>query len=301
MEILGLIATLIMGMVLGIVGGGGSILTVPILVYLFDVSPVLATAYSLFIVGSTSLLGGWGYHRRGEVDWSTGLTFSIPSFLGVYVTRAFVMPNVPDSIGLWDHLKVSKPILIMGVFATLMILASWSMLKKPQAAKPDSEMNTAQAKLTPPRNQFRWLLIGLEGLVVGSITGFVGAGGGFLIIPALVVLVGLSMRVAVGTSLMIIAFKSLLGFLGDVQTQAQIQWSLLIVLSGVALVGMMAGLRIAPRVPEARLKRAFGAFVLLMGAVIMADQVRQLNKASVPAHVRSEALQVAQSPLNSNR
>jgi uncharacterized membrane protein YfcA len=272
LEVLGYLATLLMGVTLGLVGGGGSILTVPILVYLFGVAPILATAYSLFIVGSTSLLGGWGYHRRGDVDWRTGFTFAAPSFVGVYLTRAYLMPKLPDPVWHSASLEISKPILIMGVFAALMLLASWSMLKAKRPAESDSVLSVS-AK--PSSRKFA--LIALEGLVVGGVTGFVGAGGGFLIIPALVVLVGLSMRIAVGTSLIIIAVKSLLGFLGDVQTQPQLEWPLLLSLSAVALVGMSVGLKLAPRVPEAKLKRAFGWLVLLMGALIMAYQLRQIS------------------------
>ncbi|HRK07457.1 MAG TPA: sulfite exporter TauE/SafE family protein [Pseudobdellovibrionaceae bacterium] len=273
MEWMGYLATLLMGITLGLVGGGGSILTVPILVYLFGIAPVLATAYSLFIVGSTSLLGGWGYHRRGDVDWRTGFTFAAPSFIGVYLTRAYLMPRVPDPIWQSASVALSKPILIMGVFAALMLLASWSMLRSPQA----STANKAPTQAPRSLHKSGFALIALEGLLVGGVTGFVGAGGGFLIIPALVILVGLPMRVAVGTSLIIIAVKSLLGFLGDVQTQANLQWGLLLSLSAVALVGMALGLKLAPRVPEAKLKRGFGWMVLLMGALIMADQLRQMS------------------------
>ena len=268
MEIVGYFATLLMGITLGLVGGGGSILTVPILVYLFGVPPVLATAYSLFIVGSTAFLGGWGYHRRGDVDWRTGLIFAVPSFLGVYLTRAYVVPRLPDPIWHSDGLELSKPVLIMGVFAALMLIASWSMLK-PTRETSSRNFQVSSARLA---------LIAVEGLLVGGVTGFVGAGGGFLIIPALVILVGLSMRVAVGTSLVIISAKSLLGFLGDVQSQSNLQWALLLSLSAVALIGMLVGLKLAPHVPEAKLKRNFGWMVLLMGSFIMFDQIRHLSR-----------------------
>lgn len=279
MEILGYLATLLMGIILGLVGGGGSILTVPILVYLFGISPVLATAYSLFIVGTTSLLGGYGYHRRGDVDWRTGFIFAAPSFVGVYLTRAQLMPRVPDSIWQSASVEISKPMLIMGVFALLMLLASWSMLKAPRGSNSNSEKLVPESPEAVPQSHAKMRLVGIafEGLLVGGVTGFVGAGGGFLIIPALVILVGLSMRVAVGTSLIIIAVKSLLGFLGDVQTQAHLDWGLLLSLSAVALVGMGLGLQLAPRVPEKKLKRGFGWMVLLMGALILVDQIRQMS------------------------
>jgi uncharacterized membrane protein YfcA len=275
MEWMGYLATLLMGITLGLVGGGGSILTVPILVYLFGIAPLLATAYSLFIVGSTSLLGGWGYHRRGDVDWRTGFTFAAPSFIGVYLTRAYVMPKVPDPVWQSASVALSKPILIMGVFAALMLLASWSMLKAPQVSSANPNTTPTHATRVLPKAGLA--LIALEGLLVGGVTGFVGAGGGFLIIPALVILVGLPMRAAVGTSLIIIAVKSLLGFLGDVQTQSNLQWGLLLSLSAVALVGMALGLRLAPQVSEVKLKRGFGWMVLLMGTLILIDQIRQMS------------------------
>lgn len=197
MEILGYIASILMGLTLGMIGGGGSILTVPILVYLFQINPVIATAYSLFIVGLTALVGGGFYLKKGEVDLKTGFV-AIPSFIGVYLTRAYVMPQLPDPVFTIASISFAKPLLIMIVFAVLMVAASLSMIKSKTS-------NVSSPKEMKALN--RLILISLEGLVVGAITGFVGAGGGFLIIPALVILVGLPMKIAVGTSLFIIACK----------------------------------------------------------------------------------------------
>ena len=268
MEFLAYAATIIMGITLGLIGGGGSILTVPILVYLFQVNAVLATAYSLFIVGTTALAGGISYYRRGEVDLRTGFIFAIPSFMGVYAVRAFVVPKLPDPIfNIFSH-DIAKSVFVMAVFAVLMLLASISMIRssfgKQKSADAQSNNMSAGKKI---------LLIGLEGLVVGGITGFVGAGGGFLIIPALVVLVGMPMKIAVGTSLFIIAAKSLIGFIGDVQHQAFIDWALIIKLSAIALVGLLIGTQLVKKIPEQSLKKAFGIFVLVMGAFILYDQV----------------------------
>ncbi len=266
MEIYGYIASIVMGLTLGMIGGGGSILTVPILVYLFSVNPVLATAYSLFIVGLTALVGGISYLRKGDVDLKTGFIFAVPSFIGVYLTRAYVIPQLPDPVFSIGTTAISKPLLIMAVFAVLMLLASVSMIRtKKQDSKP-KELSTLQ----------KTLLISAEGLVVGTITGFVGAGGGFLIIPALVVLVGMPMKIAVGTSLFIIAAKSLIGFIGDVQYQASIDWQLLFTIAGIAILGLFVGMTLTKKVSEKALKKGFGIFVLIMGSFILIDQISKI-------------------------
>jgi uncharacterized membrane protein YfcA len=266
MDILGYIASIFMGLTLGMIGGGGSILTVPILVYLFGTNPVLATAYSLFIVGLTALIGGFFYLKKGEVDLKTGFIFAVPSFIGVYLTRAFVVPNLPDPVFSLGTFVFSKPLLIMLVFALLMLAASVSMIKS-----RNSEIKKANLS-----HQIKFILIGIEGLVVGAVTGFVGAGGGFLIIPALVLLVGMPMKIAVGTSLFIIAAKSLIGFLGDLQRAPQVDWSLIFSITGIAIAGLFIGIYLSKLVSEKSLKKVFGYFVLIMGAFILLDQLSQL-------------------------
>lgn len=266
MEILGYVASIFMGISLGMIGGGGSILTVPILVYLFGTNPITATAYSLFIVGSTALVGGIFYLKKGEVDLKTGFIFAVPSFIGVYLTRAYVVPALPDPVFSLGSFVFSKPLLIMLVFAGLMVAASVSMIKT-------KKVDAARAELSPTT---KFLLIGLEGLVVGGVTGFVGAGGGFLIIPALVVLVGMPMKMAVGTSLFIIAAKSLIGFMGDLQQHAEINWPLITTITGIAVVGLFLGMYLSKKVSEKGLKKGFGYFVLIMGAFILFDQLKKL-------------------------
>lgn len=266
MALLGYFAAVLMGLSLGMIGGGGSILTVPILVYLFGVDPVMATAYSLFIVGLTALVGGFFYYKKGEVDLKTGLLFATPSFIGVYLTRAFVVPALPATLFEVEGFVISKPLLIMLVFAILMVVASLSMIRTKKTVAQKAELSTGA----------RYALIGLEGLVVGGVTGFVGAGGGFLIIPALVVLVGLPMKIAVGTSLVIIAAKSLIGFVGDLQGGAVMDWTLLVSLSVIALFGLFLGMSLSKKVSEQALKMGFGWFVLLMGSLILLDQIFRL-------------------------
>ncbi|MGB4769885.1 MAG: sulfite exporter TauE/SafE family protein [Chitinophagaceae bacterium] len=262
MEIVGYIASLIIGISLGLIGGGGSILTVPVLVYLFGVSPVLATAYSLFIVGATSLVGSFPKYKAGEINLKTALIFGIPSIAAVYATRAFIVPAIPNDIFTIGSLTVTKPLLMMILFAILMVFASVSMIRsKP---KPQVEETGEQ--------KFNYPMILLEGAVVGMLTGLVGAGGGFLIIPALVLLSKLPMKQAIGTSLLIIAAKSLIGFTGDLG-KAEMDWTLLLSVTGLAIVGIFIGNAMSKKVSPDGLKKGFGWFVLFMGIYIIIKEL----------------------------
>lgn len=263
MEALGYVACFLMGITLGLMGGGGSILTVPIMVYLFGLSPTLATGSSLFVVGLTALVGSLMYIRKGDIDFKTGFYFAVPSVIGVNISRGLILPKIPNLIFSFDSFIFSKEILIMAVFAVLMVAASYSMIKK-----------KTQPRQMDAHPRIRAALIALQGLVVGLIAGFVGAGGGFLIIPALVLLAGLSMRVAIGTSLMIIALQSLFGFAGDVSRGIKFEWSLLVSITAIAIVGIMVGSFFAHKVNEQKLKTVFGWFVLFMGTTILIEQFR---------------------------
>lgn len=266
MEIFGYIGSFAMGIVLGLMGGGGSILTVPIMVYLFGFSPTVATGNSLFVVGLTALIGSFLYVRRGDVDFKTGLLFAIPSILGVNVARGLIIPRLPEEIAHVAGLTLTKDALIMAAFAALMIGASYSMIRK-SGPREKKELNPFG----------REALIAIQGLAVGLIAGFVGAGGGFLIIPALVILAGLSMRVAVGTSLMIIALQSLLGFAGDLARGAIVDWPRLATIATFAIIGITAGSALAHKTREQQLKTAFGWFVLIMGSAILIQQLHHLT------------------------
>lgn len=304
MIVLGYFASLVMGFLLGLIGGGGSILTVPILVYLFQISPVQATGYSLFIVGLTALVGVVPYVRGGRVDFKTALLFGVPSVLGVYLARAFLLPAIPDSILQWGAWAFTKDLFLMIAFAIMMVFASISMIRDSQKAERKKDQRDAEkadpivdlkAKMkhnlksnpNPPEEFLSspeapskltirtLLLVGAEGLVVGGVTGLVGAGGGFLIIPALVFLRGLSMRLAVGTSLLIIGLKSLIGFLGDLNhgSANSLDWVFLLTITGLAIGSALIGARVAVRVNEQALKKGFGYFVLGMGSFILIQQL----------------------------
>lgn len=265
LEIFGYFASLLIGLSLGLIGGGGSILTVPVLVYLFGVDPVLATAYSLFVVGTSSLVGAWPKYKQGLVNVKTGIIFGIPSILSVYATRKFLVPMIPNEVFSIGDFIVTKAMLMMVLFAILMVAASISMIKGTCENCDKDENELAQISYNYP-------MILLEGLVVGILTGLVGAGGGFLIIPALVMLTKLPMKQAIGTSLLIIAAKSLFGFTGDLGNQT-IDWNLLLLVTGLAIVGIFIGDKVSKKINSAQLKVGFGWFVLVMGLYIFIQQL----------------------------
>ena len=266
MEILGYIASLAMGVVLGLMGGGGSILTVPIMVYLFGLTPTVATGYSLFIVGLTAAVGCAMYIRKGEINFKAGILFAAPSIIGVNVSRTFIIPILPNVIGSIAGFVVTKEILVMAIFAVLMIVASHSMIGRNKKRKPFETGAVA-----------RMILMLLQGFMVGMVAGFVGAGGGFLIIPALVLFIGLPMRIAIGTSLMIIALQSLMGFMSDLLRGVSVDWHLLVVVAVFAAVGIVIGSMLAYKVREQKLKVSFGWFVLAMGTAILIEQIHQIS------------------------
>lgn len=258
MEIAGYIASIFIGIALGLIGGGGSILTVPMLVYLFRIDAVLATAYSLFIVGATSVVGSFSYFIKGLVNVKTAVIFGIPSIVAVYFTRAYIVPAIPHEILAVGEFVITKNILLMLLFAVLMIVASYSMIKKTKHH---------QEKVAK-KQQFNYPLILIEGIVVGILTGLVGAGGGFLIIPALVILSKLPMKEAVGTSLVIIAAKSLIGFLGE-NSETPMDYLFLAKVTAFAIFGIFIGMALSKKIDGAKLKPIFGWFVLIMGIYII--------------------------------
>jgi len=260
--IIGFAAAILIGISLGLIGGGGSILTVPVLVYILGVNPVLATAYSLFVVGSTSLVGAATYMKKGLVNYKTALVFAVPSFIAVFLTRKFLVPALPDPLFTLGEAIITKNIGIMVFFALIMLAASYSMITAKKCVDCDEDEPVV----------FNFPMIALEGSVVGVITGIVGAGGGFLIIPALVLLAKLPMKMAVGTSLLIIAAKSLIGFLGDLSTQT-IDWQLLLIFTALSIVGIFIGSALSKKINEKVLKTGFGWFVLIMGIYIITKEL----------------------------
>lgn len=258
----GYAGAVIIGISLGLTGGGGSILTVPILVYLFALNPVLSTAYSLFIVGTTSLVGGVKFMKKGLVAYRAVLAYGLPSFVAVFFTRKYLVPAIPDPVLSIAAFELSKNVAIMVFFAIIMLAASFSMIRDRKEIKQND----------PEKPGFQYPALGLQGAVVGVVTGIVGAGGGFLIVPALVLLAKLPMKVAIGTSLMIIAANSLVGFLGDLTTRS-IDWPFILSFTAFSLAGIFIGSWLSTKIDGRHLKKGFGWFVLLMGIYILSKEL----------------------------
>ncbi|NQY08315.1 MAG: sulfite exporter TauE/SafE family protein [Flavobacteriales bacterium] len=260
--IAGYFLAIITGITLGITGGGGSILTVPVFAYLFSIEPITAISYSLFVVGVTSLVGAFKYMKLQLVSYRTAFVFAVPSFVTVYLTRRFLVPNIPDEILTISTWVLTKQVAILVFFGIITIVAALSMLK----TKKPFVRNKEKVSLFNP-------IIALEGVGVGFVSGLVGAGGGFFIVPALVLLVGLPMRKAIGTSLLIISVKSLVGFAGDLSTDIIMDWQLLAIYSVLAIVGIFIGTSVAKYISSTKLKKVFGWFVLIMGSAILIKEL----------------------------
>jgi hypothetical protein len=269
MMIIGYIAAVLMGMILGVIGGGGSILTVPILVYLMGIDAGVATGYSLLIVGTTAAFGAIRYFRQGLVDVKSSIIFAIPSIIAVYLSRAYLMPAIPDEI-MSSPFAISKNTAIMVLFALLMLSSAALMLRK--AYKKTVPANDLNIEISA-KKQAHFAFIVLEGAVVGVITGILGAGGGFLIIPALVLFLNMSMKTAVGSSLFIIALKSLLGFTGDLQAGIELEVPLLPLMLLATCLGMAISTKIAGKLDGNALQKFFAFFTLVIAVFIIAKEL----------------------------
>lgn len=263
MTYLGYIAAIFIGISLGLIGAGGSILTIPVLVYLIGISPVNATSYSLFIVGVSSAIGGLRYLRNNLISLRTLIVFGVPSVISIFLTRKYLLHAIPDHLFFIGTIEVTKNAALMLLLAVLMLLASFSMLRKAAPLKSNVQKNL---------EQYQYFLIFQQGIIVGALVGLVGAGGGFLIIPALVMLAKLSMKRAIGTSLAIISLNSIIGFLSDFGMH-QFDWSFLFIFSGFAIVGIIIGSYLSKYVSGVKLKPAFGWFILVMGIYIITKEL----------------------------
>lgn len=268
MEIAGFLAAALIGISLGLMGGGGSILTVPVLVYLFRMQPLYATSYSLFVVGVTSLTGAFANYVKGLVNIRIVLLFGISSFITVFITRKWLIPIIPDPIAIFGKVTLTSAALTMTLFAMLMIMAALGMLRTGQAHNHPM----------PEIHKLPFIKLTIYGVAIGLVTGLLGAGGGFLLIPVLVLMARLSMKEAVGTSLLIIAINSLVGFAGDLGHFA-IEWKRLLLITLIAVAGVFAGTMLAQKIAPQNLKKAFGWFVLVIGLVILVQQL--LNQPTV--------------------
>ncbi|WP_248722367.1 sulfite exporter TauE/SafE family protein [Seonamhaeicola sp. ML3] len=258
-QILGYLGALVVGLVLGLIGGGGSILTVPLLVYLLGYNPIIATAYSLFVVGITSLIGTFQKYKKGLLDITTGLAFSFPSFVAVYLSRRYLVPNIPDTLLTLGSLSFTKEMGIMIFFSIIMLISSISMIKnKKNGNAPDYKQ--------------AYYKTFIQGLIIGTITGIIGAGGGFLYVPALVLWAKIPMKKAVGTSLIIVTINSLIGFTGDMQT-IDIDWVFLLSFSFISILGILVGVYLSKFIDGNKLKKSFGVFTLIMAIYIVYREI----------------------------
>ncbi len=267
LEIIGYLSIFLMGLTLGLIGAGGSILTVPILVYLFALSPTLATAYSLALVGATALAGGLKHLMHGNFDREAFLVFGLPSILSVYLSRRFLLPAIPPDLGSIAGLEVTRDGLIMLVFSFLMLAAASLMIRGRRSGSKNETKENLNDSARP-----RHLIAALEGSIVGAVTGLVGAGGGFLIVPVMIWLLKLPIRIAVATSLLVIAAKSLIGFAGDLQIGQPIDWTFLLQLFALSLLGILTGSRYSQKIPTAHLQKGFGYFILIAGILILGKE-----------------------------
>ncbi|WP_297334240.1 sulfite exporter TauE/SafE family protein [Flavobacterium sp.] len=258
LHVSGYILALLVGISLGLVGSGGSILTVPILVYILGFDAVTATGYSLFVVGGTALVGGIRNAFHKNVDFTIVMLFGLPSLITAYLIRAFAIPALPDVIATIAGFTITKALLLMLVFAVIMLAAALKMIRSVPAYTDNAIFS--RSKLI------------ISGISTGLLAGAVGAGGGFLIIPALVFLAGMPMKKAVGTSLFIIAIQSLAGFAGEAIGKS-IDWQFLIPFTAVAIAGIFIGITASKKIEGAKLKTGFGYFVLLMGVYIIIKEL----------------------------
>ncbi|MGV9011641.1 MAG: sulfite exporter TauE/SafE family protein [Flavobacteriales bacterium] len=263
-ELLGYAGAVLMGLSLGLLGGGGSILTVPILVYLFGQDPVTATGLSLFIVGTTSAAGIFSHHKQGNIEWRTAAVFGAASMVSVFITRRWLVPALPDPLIHIGAVEIGKGTAILGLFAIVMLLSAWSMIKGRKATAPETDAQRHLPSL---------LLIGL---LVGLLTGVLGAGGGFLIVPSLVLLAGVDMKRAIGTSLLLITVNSYIGFLGDQHVHLADHAQILLPFLALAVLGIVLGTRLSKHMGSAKLRPAFGWFVLAMGTYIIVRELYAL-------------------------
>lgn len=260
MEIIGYIAAISVGITLGLVGSGG-FLALPILVYLFHITdPDIATAYSLFLIGVVSLVGVFLKIKQGFVNYKTAIYFGIPTVIAIFITRKFLMPLIPENIFSLSGFIITKRLVIMSFLAIIMMFSSYFMIRK---KKTESNL---------PLNKKNKLSNFLGGMMVGTLSGIVGVGGGFIIVPALLKIGELPMKIAIGTSLLIVALNSAFGFLGSI-SHFTVDWKLLFLFSIFSIGGMVIGNFISKKIDGNKLKIGFGWFVLVAGILILVKEL----------------------------
>ncbi|HXC03568.1 MAG TPA: sulfite exporter TauE/SafE family protein [Bacteroidia bacterium] len=265
MELVGYISAVLIGISLGLIGGGGSALALPVLVYLFHIPAQKAIPDTLFIVGIASLTGALSYLYQNLISFRSVFVFGIPSILSVYFTRSWLAPSIPQELSFPGAILISKDMFFLIIFAFLMLAASFSMIRPAKQAAMRNEPDEDRA--------YPYIQMMLSGLCVGFLAGLVGAGGGFLIIPALVLLARLPMKTAIGTSLLLISINSAIGFYGSLSALPSINWSFLCIFSSLSVFGIFMGMYLSRKVSGTALKPAFGWFILITGTFIILHQL----------------------------
>lgn len=265
LEIIGYCSSVLIGIVLGLTGGGGSILTTPVLIYFFATDEEVATSYSLFVVGVSALVGIIQRIGTPFISLREGLIFAVPSTITAFTMRSLIMPNIPEQLSFYDGVVAKNTIIIIAL-GILMIFTSAKILFSKQKDKLVKDIPIS--------------LVMAFGIATGILAGFVGAGGGFLIVPALIFM-GLPTKKAIGTSMLVIAIQSSIAFLGDFNSEKimgenGLNWNLLLILSGLTIVGVLIGGILIKKVKGAVLKRGFGILVLLIGTFLVLDKLNIL-------------------------
>lgn len=261
MAVAGYIAAVFIGLILGMIGAGGAVLAVPVLVYLFGLDPTLATAYSLFVVGVTAAIGAAMRYKVIIMHWRIALLFAVPSLTTIFLTRMYVVPAIPEVVFSMGDYELSKGTLLLTVFAVVMFFSAFSMISHRQPEELEGKTVS-----------LNYVFLVLRNASIGVLFGLVGAGGGFLIVPALVLTMKLSMKHAVATSLLIVSINTMLGFLGDVANQT-IDWKFLLGFCLISVAGMLIGSYLAKGIKSEYLKKGFGWFVLIMSILILTKEL----------------------------
>jgi uncharacterized membrane protein YfcA len=260
-EIIGYCLSVIIGFSLGLIGGGGSILTVPVLVFFFDTDPAIATTYSLFIVGIAALSGSLNHYRLKNISYNTVLLFGIPSVIVLFIMRRWLLQMIPPVIFHSGTITITKSSFILTLFSILMLVAGWSMIR--------------QKKYAPEKGKESFSRLIIQGALTGAVTGFIGIGGGFIIVPSLVLFAGLPMKKAIGTSLTIIIVNCIIGIISNIESVHAVNLHILLIFSACAVVGIISGTQATRFISDKKLKPVFGWVIILMSIVVFAEIFKQ--------------------------
>jgi hypothetical protein len=255
--VLGYLGLFFVGLILGLIGGGGSLMAIPILLYLFSFDIVTATAYSLFIVGVTSLIGTIQRYREALVDLRVGLIFGLPSIIAKFMARKYILASIPEVIFRTESFAFSKRLFILSLFTVLVILAASAMI-----------LNRSRTEGNRYAGRGSSLWLASLGAAIGLVTGISGLGGGFIIVPTLLFFADIPIKKAIGTSLFLISVSCLIGFTGDL-SHLHVSWPFLSGITGIAVLGIFTGNLLSSRLSSLQLKKTFGWFVMIMGIAIL--------------------------------